>query len=877
MSSGPTTTVGTRQTTVPVGQNGDKKVSDHEISNVLGSDKKSSIKRFSQIHTIGLGGIGTVMSAYEEHLDRDLAIKMLRPAFRNSLNSINRFIQEARATAHIAHPNIVPVYELGVFEDTGPFFTMKRVEGVTLQHVLKRLNENSPKYIKKYTLRSLLNIFISICNGVAYAHSRNIIHRDLKPANIMLGDYGEVMVMDWGLVKRADHADENLQENPAPISVDESDVIKTLDGEVTGTPAFMAPEQARGDNLAVDIQSDIYCLGAILYVILTRQRSPFPRGLKTREILALNASGIITPPRKRMPKLKISKELNAITMKAMSHDKKMRYATVLDFISDIRSYLDNYPVTAYPVPLYIKFFKACRRRPLIPSTVAAAIIALIISFGFQFYERNERFNYYITQANENINSGDLMYAKIKTVIKRLAELRQNGEKIDVLKLNALNKQRNQFGAFLDNYYKVAEGYLSKMDTTGVRANEVNSKLGHIMKNRIYYSLMNRDFQSAKKLIGLMRLNKRAESYQRVRENETLYRKMNLVFYNEGIININTTPAVHKVEITELSRSENLTDNTATTDSPQIKQLGPAPIKNLTIAAGEYIITLHSKNRPVIKYPLLIEAGDIINQQIYIPEKIPDGMVYIPAGNYYVGAIRSTLQNMTKKYLPGFFIKKSEVTFGEYLKFWVTLSNPDEKQRFRSMLLLNKNSRRLAPAWDNMAKLYPRLKADYPVCGISYDAAVAYCRWLTIKRQRPCLLPSAEQWEKAARGVDGRKYVWGEDVKVKDILIPENQLAVKKYPFGAPAAKFPLDISVYGICDLAGNVREYTSSLNHGSKSMFVVKGGSSRIGGSSIDCSFNGFAGRLADDIGFRYIMPLTNRPKQDNIDGKIKTTHISN
>lgn len=855
MGSG-STTIATKHSTDQL-SNGDKNnVSNQAIRAALGGVKNTSIKRFSQIHTIGLGGIGTVLSAYEKHLDRNLAIKMLRPAFRDNRDSINRFIQEARATAHIAHPNIVPVYELGIFEDTGPFFTMKRVEGVTLQHVLQRLNEGDDTYVKKYTLRNLLNIFISTCHGVAYAHSQNIIHRDLKPSNIMLGDYGEVMVMDWGLAKRAKPAQGRTLQTPAPVSVDEQDITKTLDGEVTGTPAFMSPEQACGDNSAVDMQSDIYSLGAMLYVMLTKQRSPFPSGLNTQEILQLNAESKFISPRKRMPKLKIPPELNAITMKAMSREKEQRYATVLDLIHDIRCYLDHYPVNAYPEPLYITFFKACRRRPLIPTTVVTAITALIIAFGFQIYNKNERFNFYIKQANENIRAGDMMYARSKSVIKRLTELRQSGETNDE-KFDALNKQLNMFSAALNNYYNVAEGFLEKIEATGSRSAEAESRLGYIMKNRIYYSLLSEDYQTTKRLIELMRLNKRPQSYLQVSQNKTLYRKMNLVFYDEGIINLESTPVTCQIRIKELH------DKKSGLKYLEDKLLGLTPIKQLTVSAGSYLLTVYNiKNKTTIKVPLQVEAGDIIHEKIYVPDHIPEGMTYIPAGAYYAGTA-SASHKMQKKYLPGFFIKTAEVTFGEYLRFWLTLTDSVKKQNYRAMLLLNKNSRRLAPAWDNSAKLYFRLKPEYPVCGISHAAAEAYCRWISIQRHYPCRLPTADQWEKAARGVDGRKYLWGCHIKPKSILIPENQTAIKKYPFGAPAATFPLDTSIYGIHDMGGNVREYTCTLNHGSHNMFIVKGGSSRIGGSSLVCSFNGFAGRLADDIGFRYIMPLTRAIQQ--------------
>ena len=864
MGSGSTTTIATRHSTSPLGEGDDRKVSIEEISTALNGAKQSSIKRFSQIHTIGLGGIGTVMSAYEPHLDRDLAIKMLRPAFRDNRNSINRFIQEARATAHVAHPNIVPVYELGIFEEIGPFFTMKRVEGVTLQHVLKRLNENAERYIQKYTLRELLNVFISICHGVAYAHSKNIIHRDLKPGNIMLGDYGEVMVMDWGLVKKADHASKNSEKPYVPLSDTEEDTLKTIDGEVTGTPAFMSPEQACGHNSTVDIQSDIYCLGAVLYTILTRQRSPFPRGLKTREILQLCAEGKIIPPRKRMPKLKIPKELNAITMKAMSLDKSQRYATVLELLHDVRSYLDHYPVSAYSDPLHVSLLKACKRRPMIPTTVAAAIITLAIAFGFQLYDRNERFNYYLKQANENILSGDMMYSRGKSVIKRLTELRQTDKIADENKITELNKQLDKFNTSLNNYYNVAEGFLGKIEITGARLKKVNSKLGYIMKNKIYYSLLAGDYQTTKRLIELMRLNRRSESYQMVRQDDTLYKKMNLVYYNEGTIDIETVPSKIQVKLTELPNGKIVSDRAEKTE---IKLLGMTPIENITVNAGSYLISMQNKLGNIISYPLLVEPGNIIHQQIYIPATIPNGMVYIPAGNYYTGA---TTQDMRKKYLLGFFIKKYEVTFAEYLRFWTMLRDPNKKQRYRSMLLLDQKSRRLAPAWDNDLKLCQQLKPEYPISGISHEAAEAYCRWISSQRQRPCLLPSAEQWEKAARGVDGRKYIWGNYMQNKNALIPENNLAAKKYPFGAPAEKFILDRSIYGVYEMAGNVREYTATPNNNSKLTFIVKGGSSRIGGDSVYCSFNGFAGRLADDIGFRYIMPLTNNLSQNNQRNKV-------
>ena len=189
-----------------------------------------SINRFSHIKTIGLGGVGAVLSAYEPELNREVAIKILRPAFRNKPDSLKRFVREARATAHIEHPNIVPVHQLGVFSDNGVYFSMKKVEGRNLRSVIRKLSEGDKEFLKKYTLRQLLQIFVSIGNGVAYAHSKGVIHRDLKPANIMLGDYGEVMVMDWGLVKYSAEKDKSKEEWHVDLDPD----FSVLDNENAG-------------------------------------------------------------------------------------------------------------------------------------------------------------------------------------------------------------------------------------------------------------------------------------------------------------------------------------------------------------------------------------------------------------------------------------------------------------------------------------------------------------------------------------------------------------------------------------------------------------------------------------------------------------------
>lgn len=825
--------------------NADDKITIEEIREAIGVSDKNTIDRFSNIRTIGIGGIGSVAAGYEPVLNREVAIKVLRPAFRNKRKSLERFIREARATAYIAHPNIVPVHELGVFDDIGPFFTMKRVEGVTLKYVLEQLDKKNKEFIDKYSLRSLLNIFISICQGVAYAHSKGIIHRDLKPANIMMGEYGEVMVMDWGLVK---HLKQDMPTDTIAMDINsdiEQDAMLTIDGAISGTPAFMAPEQACGMTDEIDYKSDLYSLGAILYVMLTRKKSPFPEGLKTDEILGLNASGCIIPPRKRTPKLKIPVELNAIAMKAMSIDKEERYPSVRDLIRDVRNYLDDYPVSAYPEPIITRFIKSCRRHPVIPTTVAGALIALTVALGFQWMDRDIRFKSYIRLADDSIRSGDLMYFRAKSTLKKLRRLQSiNSNSPD----EELQDEVTRYEAEFNNYYDVASEFLTKIDSQD--KSEVNDKLKHIFKMRLDYSLLSGNYKQTRKLVQLLRMSGKVDYFRMLRQDKDTYRKMYMVIDSEGGLDIATEPVPADISVMRLN--ENLE-----VKNSEIEEWGTSPFEKIGISAGSYLMLIKTPGHPTVRCPIMIRIGEISKLNVYIPENIPDGMAYIPAGNFYMGSNAIRMGQLHKHYLPGFFIKKFEVTFGEYLEFWKSLKKPEEKNKYASRVLLGGENMRMEKTWDDQGNLLPQFTPDLPVRGISYEAVNAYCQWLSKKTGKLCRLPTAEEWEKAARGVDGREFVWGNLTQNKSAMVRENEAATKEYPFGAPGGKFKDDESIYGVADMAGNLREYTQSRFGSNDSLLKVKGGSLATDYRSSRCAISSYAGLTFNDIGFRYVMPL--------------------
>jgi PAS domain S-box-containing protein len=277
------------------------------------------------------GGIGRVWLAHDTQLHRDVAIKTLRSELLNHRRAKSRFLKEAEITSQLEHPGVVPVYELIARPHSGqPFYAMRFVHGCTLvqasrdYHEKRRSGEAEP-----LGLIALLNAFVAVCNTVAYAHSRGIIHRDLKGENVLLGDFGEVIVLDWGIAKvlasggQAEDVEDDTAEAHTAGTLGEAKADRTMQGDVVGTPAYMAPEQAEGRPDLIDARTDIYGLGAILYEILTGQ-PPFT-GSNTVEVLHKVLRDEPIPPGDLWPD--VPPPLEAVCLKALSKKPADRYAS----------------------------------------------------------------------------------------------------------------------------------------------------------------------------------------------------------------------------------------------------------------------------------------------------------------------------------------------------------------------------------------------------------------------------------------------------------------------------------------------------------------------------------------------------------------------
>ena len=280
------------------------------------------------------GGIGRVWLARDTQLNRDVALKTLRPELLRHRRARARFLKEAAITGQLEHPGIVPVYELLAQPQSGePCYAMRFVRGATLVRAARDYHrQRQSGAAEPLGLITLLNAFVAVCNTVAYAHSRGVIHRDLKGDNVLLGDFGEVVVLDWGAARVVGAPDEG--EGLPSLPWTDGEVDQTMQGDVIGTPAYMAPEQAEGRLELIDARTDIYGLGAILYEILTGQ-PPFT-GANTVEVLQHVLRDDPAPPRQLWPD--VPPTLEAACLKALSKDPGARYATASALGAEIQTW-----------------------------------------------------------------------------------------------------------------------------------------------------------------------------------------------------------------------------------------------------------------------------------------------------------------------------------------------------------------------------------------------------------------------------------------------------------------------------------------------------------------------------------------------------------
>ncbi|WP_437288871.1 bifunctional serine/threonine-protein kinase/formylglycine-generating enzyme family protein [Sorangium sp. So ce406] len=734
---------------------------------VTAPERLSAEERYEDLGCIGRGGMGEVRRVRDRIMGRVLAMKVQSAEACDATPDRARFLAEARLTAALQHPGIVPVHDCGALADGRLWFTMKEVRGRTLGDVIAETYAAGGGSLSPVALRRAIDTFLRVCEAVAYAHSRGVIHRDLKPANVMIGEFGEVLVMDWGLGRPA------APPLGSPGDAGGADVIEaaplTQPGEVLGTLLYMAPEQARGEGDRLGAATDVYALGVVLYEILAG-RHPYDGHLAA--VWSALLSGGLRPVEALAPH-DVPAELAAICARAMALAPEARYPDAGALAADVRSWLDGARRRERALAIVEKAraiqpeLAATRARARALRDEARAILDGLSSFdpaeqkarGWRLEDEAERLD-------RAASLGELEWMQIlRSALNEAPDLREAHEAL-------------------------ADHYAEEL----VEAEEA------------------RDARAAARAEALLRQHDRGRHA--------------VLLAGDGALALATAPAGAEVSLHRyVERDRRLAPEPARELGPAPLEVTlPRGSYLLKLRAPGH----HDASYPVLiergRRWDGVRPGEAAPRPVRLLRlgELGEDDVYVPAGWFLSGGDPDAGDSLPRRRLwcDGFVVRRHPVTNAEYLDFLnalVAAGREDEALECCPRLALGRavpgagpDSLRFERCDDGRFRLgciptdvqeEPRM----PVAFVHWRAAMRYAAWYAAETGAPWRLLNELEREKAARGVDGRCMPWG------DFLEPTWACMLGSHEGVAgrrPVDDFPLDESPYGLRGAAGNVRDW---------------------------------------------------------------------
>ncbi|MEC8381333.1 MAG: bifunctional serine/threonine-protein kinase/formylglycine-generating enzyme family protein [Myxococcota bacterium] len=749
-------------------------------------------ERYSIQELLGRGGMGSVYRAHDKQLNRHVAIKVLnqKHAQHESLH-LERFTDEALIIAQLEHPSIIPIYDVGQLPDGRLFFTMKEVHGIEMGKMIQAVHsalENGHHQTQEgWSFRGLIDVLLRVSEAVAFAHSKGILHRDLKPSNIMVGEYGEVLLLDWGIAK--------ILHSSIPEIQDIHDSRVTHTQGMVGTPVYLAPESIKGAG-QLKTTADIYSLGMILYEILMGKhpfvgQSPqqiivnaikgnYPKLRTHSDTDPLLFEGTKPEVHRIAPGKVMSLELIKLCEAATEVNPELRLSTADRFVSRLKGWLQGLKKQ---------------------------------SNAQQLIDRAETYTSRIRQMK--IKQEAQLRAFDHTEVIPLQECKAITQNEQSLKSQQMEQEQLLYAAlYQDPHNELA-----------------HSALAHIYAEKITDAL----YGNNSSIISQVERRAREHLASLPRSNPTRAHYHNML---KGLCKIDIT-VPNQVQSYSLFEYIN-------GSSPKLL-LTKEPLNAGTLSKelkpGSYLLILHAEGFVDIRIPVWLSAGDIyqhLNQEqtAQLPlrllqnNEIHGNECYIPAGAFWAkrNRIEQVVKCWKKIWMPDLLMKANPVTHQEYLEF---INASQVAGRSVDTLL----PRQIGPSGlseslykvkkNGLYFLSEHLFNTQPATGMSWAAANQFSQWYAEKKGQPWRIPSEHEWMKAARGGDKRIFPWGDH--------PEQHRCSNRSATSTPKAPGCImqqneDISPYLIRGVAGNVIDWTSShwIDHkGVESQdVIVKGGS---------------------------------------------------